>query len=74
MNHLYRLKTDILIDEKKQEHTVFGIAAFSTDGKMLGAVSDIFFDKIQAEHFVSLCNTMHLALIHLPEVAEDQLV
>ncbi len=73
MNTIYRLKTDSIYDEEGCLHTVYGIVAVDTFGRVIKSFSDVFFDKVNAEHLVTLCNREKLSLIHLEDVVEDAL-
>ncbi len=73
MEFVYRLKTDSIYDEEGCLHTVYGIAAVDTFGRVIKSFSDVFFDKAKAEHLVTLCNREKLSLIHLEDVVDDAL-
>ena len=57
--------------KKSQKYTVYGIDAVNNNGYILESHTDIFFDRLKAEKFISLCNDCELELIHLPDVVED---
>jgi len=71
MQVTYTLKTDIVKDEDNCEFLVYGITAIDSNGNVLDAYEDIFFDKQKAEEFIELCNEEKLELIHLPDVIDD---
>lgn len=71
MQVIYKLRTDIVLDEDNCEYTVYGITALDSYENVLMTVEDIFFDKQKAEEFVELCNQEKLELIHLQNVIED---
>lgn len=74
MQVIYKLRTDIVLDEDNCEYTVYGITALDSYENVLMTVEDIFFDKQKAEEFVELCNQEKLELIHLQDVIEDILL
>ena len=67
----YRVRTDTMHDEERKAHTVYGIEAVGSDGKILSGFSDVFFDKQKAECFADLCNDGDLSLIHFLNAVED---
>lgn len=69
----YRVRNDIILDEERQAHTVYGIEAIGTEGEVLSSFPDVFSDKQKAECFASLCNDEGLSLIHLRNAVEDAL-
>ena len=69
----YRVRNDIILDEERQAHTVYGIEAIGTDGEILSSFPDVFSDKQKAECFAGLCNDEGLSLIHLQNAVEDAL-
>lgn len=72
----YQLLQETLWHSEYGSYTAYAICAFEEqDGqKILRAhISDVFLDKQEAEAFVSLCNRLHLSLIHLPDAIEDAL-
>ena len=71
MQVIYKLRTDIVLDEDNCEYTVYGITALDSYENVLMTVEDIFFDKQKAEEFVELCNNEKLELIHLQDVIDD---
>ena len=71
MNYIYRLNETTITDENGEKYTVYGIDAVNDNGYILESHTDIFFDRLKAEEFVSLCNECELELIHLPDVVED---
>lgn len=74
MNYIYRLNEITGTDEEGTKHIVYGIDAVDKYGNILGSYTDIFFDRLKAEKFVSLCNECKLELIHLPDVLEDAII
>ncbi len=73
MEIVYRLKTDTIYDEERCLHTVYGIVAVDTFGKVITSFSDVFFDKSKAEHLVTLYNRENLSPIHLEDIIKDAL-
>jgi len=71
MEYVYRVRSDVIIDDDGKKHTVYGIDAMTCQNIIITAVSDIFFDEEDAQAFVELCNNKKLSLIHLPDVIED---
>ncbi len=71
MSYIYRLNETTIADEDGKKYTVYGIDAVNDNEYILESYSDIFFDRIKAEEFVSLCNECGLELIHLSDVVED---
>lgn len=69
----YRVRNDIMLDEERQAHTVYGIEAIDTDGEILSSFPDVFADKQHAECFADLCNDEGLSLMHLQYAVEDVL-
>lgn len=72
-DYSYRMQKNTVQDERKQMHTVYGIEAIDSAGKILSSFPDVFFDRQTAERFVSLCNNGKLSLIHLRDVVADAL-
>lgn len=70
----YRVRKDIVHDEERNAHTVYGIEAVGFEGKTLLSFSDVFFDRHKAERFADLCNSGGLSLIHFPYAVADALV
>lgn len=70
MRCIYKLRTDQILDEENQKHTVYGIEAWEK-GRCLQSVGDIFFDFQKAEEFVRKCNQLELSVIHLMDVIMD---
>lgn len=73
MGYSYRMQKNTVQDERKQMHTVYGIEAIDSAGKILSSFPDVFFDRQTAERFVDLCNDGKLSLIHLRDVVTDAL-
>lgn len=73
MGYSYRMQKNTVQDEKKRVHTVYGIEAIDSAGKVLSSFPDVFFDRRAAERFVGLCNDGKLSLIHLRDVVADAL-
>ena len=72
MKYEYRVRTDIVYDEDKLPHTVYGVELL-TGGEVERAVPDVFFDRKKADAFVGACNTLHLRPMHLDDAVEDAL-
>ena len=68
----YRLKTNKMLDEEHHTHTVYGIEAWCGE-TYIHSVKDVFFEKRQAEDFISLCNQSDLYEEHLIDVITDVL-
>ncbi len=73
MDYEYRVRTDIVLDEDKQPHTVYGVELLA-GGEVKRAVPDVFFDRQKADAFVGACNTLHLRPMHLDDVVEDAII
>ena len=73
MDFVYVLCSDIVTDEDNNKYTVYGITAINYNNQILDSIPDIFFDKEKAEEFIELCNCEKVELIHLQDLAEDQL-
>ena len=69
----YRVRNDIMLDEERQAHTVYGIEAIDTDGEILSSFPDVFADRQHAECLADLCNDEGLSLMHLQYAVEDVL-
>lgn len=69
----YRVRTDMVEDEERQAHTVYGIEAVDGDGEVLSSFPDVFADNERAARFAELCNDGELPLMHFPYVVEDAL-
>ncbi len=54
MSYIYRLNETAVADEDGKKYTVYGIDAVTDNGYILESRSDIFFDRIKAEEFISL--------------------
>ena len=75
MTYTYGLRFDIVTDEDGRPTPVYGITAFNHATMQIErSIPDVFFDRQEAEHFVSLCNRNGLSILHLQDVTEDQLV
>lgn len=74
MVRTYRVRKDIVQDEERKMHTVYGIEAIGSEGEVLLSYSDLFFDRQKAERFANLCNDGGLSLLHFPEAVADALV
>lgn len=73
MGYSYRIQKNTVQDERKQLHTVYGIEAIDSAGKVLSGFPDVFFDRQAAERFVGLCNDGKLSLVHFQDVVADAL-
>ena len=69
----YRVRNDIMLDEERQAHTVYGIEAIGAEGEVLSSFSDVFSDRQKAECFAGLCNDEGLSLMHFQNAVEDAL-
>ena len=75
MTYTYGLRSDIVTDEDGRPIPVYGITAFNCATVQIEqSIPDVFFDRQEAEDFVSLCNRNGLSILHLQDVTEDQLV
>lgn len=63
----YLLRTDEVIDEENNTHTVYGVDVPTEHI----SIPDIFCDRARAEKFVDTCNTLDLSPIHIFDVIED---
>ena len=68
-----RVRNDIMLDEERQAHTVYGIEAIGAGGEILSSFPDVFSDKQKAECFADLCNDESFSLMHLQNAVEDAL-
>ena len=46
--YTYCIRKDIVFDEDGNKHTVYGIEAINSNGKILVSLPDVFFDKQKA--------------------------
>ena len=74
MAYTYCVRKNIVQDEERKTHTVYGIAAIGAGGEILSSFSDVFFDRQRAERFAGLCNAGGLSLVHFPDAVEDALL
>ena len=72
MEYTYKIRADKITDEKNQEHVVYGTDVFYGD-KLIRSIPDIFLDRAKIEKFIEISNSLHLSIIHLPDVIEDEL-
>ncbi|MBQ7821905.1 MAG: hypothetical protein IJ391_06455 [Clostridia bacterium] len=72
MKCTYKIRTDNILDEDNNTHTVYGIEVWQ-DNILLKAVPDVFVDHDRAKTLVMLCNNEKLDPIHLMDVIEDEL-
>lgn len=76
-NYTYRVREDLLYDDRGRLHTVYGIEVLEEpSGRLLTeyTVSDLFTERERAEALTALCNELELEPVHLMDVAEDALV
>ena len=71
MAYTYCVRKNIVQDEERKVHTVYGIDAIGAGGEIL---SSLFFDGQRAERFAGLCNAGGLSLIHFADAVEDALL
>lgn len=69
----YRVRTDMVEDEERRTHTVYGIEAVGEGGETLSSFSDVFAGSRQAERFAGLCNDGGLPLMHFSYAVVDAL-
>ena len=62
MSYIYRLNETAIADENGEKYTVYGIDAVNDNGYILESHTNIFFDRLKAEKFVSLCNECELEI------------
>lgn len=74
MAYTYCVIKNIVQDEERKVHTVYGIDAIGAGGEILSSFSDVFFDRQRAERFAGLCNAGGLSLIHFADAVEDALL
>lgn len=74
MAYTYCVRKNIVQDEERKAHTVYGIDAIGAGGEILSSFSDVFFDRQRAERFAGLCNAGGLSLIHFADAVEDALL
>ena len=73
--YTYGLRTDAITDEDGRPLSVYGITAFHrTTMQLKQSIPDVFFDRQEAEQFLSLCNSSGLSILHLRDVVEDRLL
>ena len=65
-NHTYKIREDIVYDERGKPHNVYGI---TLDGSL--SIPDIFTSRPAAEEFIKLCNRLDLSPEHVYEVIDD---
>lgn len=53
---------------------VYGISAFSEQGRLLASVCDITHDRQKAERLATLCEGLGLSPLHLKDVTEDYII
>ena len=73
---VYQILQETLWNPELGSYTSYAICAYkSENGKniLCSYTSDVFLNKEEAEAFVTLCNRLHLSLIHLPDAIEDAL-
>lgn len=72
MKNIYKLRTDVIIDEYGKEHTVYGIELYSDgDPTPRYTVRDVFYEREKAEYFIFLCNSIGLSPEHIDEAVAD---
>lgn len=73
MGDIYNLRTDLIVGQNCEAHTVYGIDLFE-GGHCVQSVGNIFLDPEEAKKFVSMCNRLKLSKVHLMDVIEDALM
>ena len=73
---VYEILQETLWDSEIGTYTAYAVCAYEKQTGMTilrSHISDVFLNKADAEAFVTLCNHLHLSLIHLPDAIEDAL-
>lgn len=73
---VYEILQETLWNSEIGTYTAYAVCAYERQNGnaiLLSYTSDVFLNKEDAEAFVSLCNRLHLSLIHLPDAIEDAL-
>lgn len=73
MKYTYKVRTDVVLDEDNEPHTVYGVDAFYGD-TLAKSVADVFFEYNESEEFTSLCNKLKLSFVHFMSVIDDALM
>lgn len=72
MGYTYKLREDVIENEDGQSFQVYGVTVSNNvSGETEETYPDIFFDKTQAESFVTFCNSEELDISRLPDAIED---
>ena len=75
VKYIYRICTDLHIDEDDHTVTVYGIEVLEEGANTpLMSLRDVFTREDQAVELVELCNRLELDPIHLSAVVEDALL
>ena len=70
MKVTYQIRQDEVVDEENKIHTIYGVNVL-VDNSLVDYIPDVFFNKLQAQEFVELCNHLKLCHVHLKDVVED---
>lgn len=73
---VYQILQETLWNPETGTYTAYAVCAYERkngDDVLCSYTSDVFLNKEEAEAFVTLCNRLHLSLIHLPDAIEDAL-
>ena len=71
---VYQILQETLWNPEIGNYTTYAVCAYERqngNNVLLSYTSDVFLNKEEAEAFVTLCNRLHLSLIHLPDAIED---
>ena len=55
-------------------YIAYGLVARTADNRILAMIRDVTTDRLQAENFAKLCNSMNLSPEHLGDVVADFIV
>ena len=73
---VYQILQETLWNPESGTYTAYAVCAYEVQNEtsvLRSYTSDVFLNKEEAETFVTLCNRLHLSLIHLPDAIEDAL-
>lgn len=73
---VYQILQETLCNPEIGIYTAYAVCAYERqngNNVLRSYTSDVFLNKEEAETFVTLCNRLHLSLIHLPDAIEDAL-
>ena len=71
MKYVYYLRKDYVTDDCGESVTVYGIDAADSRGYVIKRIPGVFFDADKAKHFIGLCNSLELSIVHIMDAVED---